>query len=355
MKRLARTLAAFAAHRLRFADLPYALHRLVRGQYVVAAFVYHRIVDSRATASFYTDYERGLDTGIFSRHLDVLTRHFHMVDLDTFLAIVSGRRPAETHSALLTFDDADAGFIDYALPELRRRDIPAAIMAPVQLIGTADQFWHVRVSNAIRHADDRHWDEIVRRAGEWPAPVAAVVRRYSALPPPARRRPLARAVNLALDQVHHDDIDRLLAAWQRLIAPAAPVPVYCMDWEALRYLERHRIAIESHTLSHRKLPYLSDEEIACELSQSKLTLKEKLGKRVRAVAYPQGRYERRIGDAARAAGYEAGFTTVRLPCRYPLAPENMFALPRLDLGGETYRELEFHLAKAGTRWIRQTP
>lgn len=354
MRQFLRILARFAASRMRMSCAPFILYRLIRRQYIVTALNYHRIVDSRLTESFYTDYDRGLDASIFGIQLDSLARHFRFVDLGEFLDIVTGRRLPTTHTALLTFDDADSDFTEYALPVLTRRNIPAVMMAPASLIGSTKQLWHVRVSNAMRSATDDHWDEIRRRTDEWPAPVAEIVRNTGKLAPEADRRPISRAINLALDLVPHEDVDQLVEQWERIIVPEGLLPIRCMDWSELRNLEQHRIAVESHTLTHRKLTMLSDEELACELEQSRLILESKLDKKVRVVAYPQGRYEERVGKAACAAGYEAAFTTVRTPTRYPLSGNDLYAIPRLDVPGVTRGDVDLHFTQVASRWLRQT-
>jgi peptidoglycan/xylan/chitin deacetylase (PgdA/CDA1 family) len=80
-----------------------------------------------------------------------------------------------------------------------------------------------------------------------------------------------------------------------------------MSWDELRGLGEQGIAIESHTVSHRRLPALSDGELAKELGASKRRLEEELGWPCRFLAYPFGDCDHRVRAAARAAGYEAAF------------------------------------------------
>src|SRR2546430_9564201 len=68
----------------------------------------------------------------------------------------------------------------------------------------------------------------------------------------------------------------------------------------------------SHTASHARLTWLSDERVGDELGRSRQTLVGRLGPDAgRAVAYPFGARDERIEGLARAAGYEVGFCGVR--------------------------------------------
>lgn len=63
----------------------------------------------------------------------------------------------------------------------------------------------------------------------------------------------------------------------------------------------HEIA--SHTMTHRALPGLNDEELAWELAESKRILEELTGRAINHVAYPGTAHNQRVRDATNAAGY----------------------------------------------------
>lgn len=64
----------------------------------------------------------------------------------------------------------------------------------------------------------------------------------------------------------------------------------------------HQIA--SHTMTHRALPGLNDEETRWELEESKRVFEELTGKTVKDVSYPGTAHNQRVRDATKAAGYE---------------------------------------------------
>jgi peptidoglycan/xylan/chitin deacetylase (PgdA/CDA1 family) len=65
----------------------------------------------------------------------------------------------------------------------------------------------------------------------------------------------------------------------------------------------------SHTRLHPDLTTLSDNRLSEELTGSRQDLEELLGEQVVYLAYPYGRYDERVQNAARAAGYQAAFST----------------------------------------------
>jgi peptidoglycan/xylan/chitin deacetylase (PgdA/CDA1 family) len=80
-----------------------------------------------------------------------------------------------------------------------------------------------------------------------------------------------------------------------------------MDWSMLETLVEAGWEIGSHTMSHARLPGLSDEALAQELLDSRRTLEVKLG-RCDLLTYPFGDWDERVARAAVAAGYSFAFT-----------------------------------------------
>lgn len=77
----------------------------------------------------------------------------------------------------------------------------------------------------------------------------------------------------------------------------------------LKEMNKNGIDIESHTVTHRDLNTLSNDEQLKELQNSKSTLEKTLNKKINFVAYPSGKYNDYTITAAENAGYIMGFTT----------------------------------------------
>jgi len=85
------------------------------------------------------------------------------------------------------------------------------------------------------------------------------------------------------------------------------IPNY-LTWDQIREMEKNGFTIQSHTLNHRALEELPDDEIRAELLNSKLLLEKNLGHPVEFLAYPTGTYNLHIAGIAKDVGYKAAFT-----------------------------------------------
>ena len=101
-----------------------------------------------------------------------------------------------------------------------------------------------------------------------------------------------------------------------------------MGWEELGRLAEAGWEIGSHTRTHPRLPTLSGGALEDELAGSRTDLEERLGVPCRSLAYPYGAADRRVAQAARAAGYAAagGLLPGRVSERNPLL------FPRISVG-----------------------
>lgn len=78
-----------------------------------------------------------------------------------------------------------------------------------------------------------------------------------------------------------------------------------MDWHKIRALSRQGVDIGSHTVTH---PYLTSVDRATavwEVRESKRVLERRLGRPVKAFAYPYGDANEEVERLVKAAGYEA--------------------------------------------------
>lgn len=92
---------------------------------------------------------------------------------------------------------------------------------------------------------------------------------------------------------------------------------YALSWNQIEEMAEDGVDIQSHSLSH---PFLTKRRhssmggeryaswLSSELAESRKTLEEKTGKKVRYLAYPYGDYDTRVAKASKEAGYEAALT-----------------------------------------------
>ena len=86
-----------------------------------------------------------------------------------------------------------------------------------------------------------------------------------------------------------------------------------LSWDMARSLSASGMTIGSHSVTHRELARLSEDEQRVELSESKRRLEGELGIEIDALAYPYGwpgSYDGTTIRLARESGYRMAFSSV---------------------------------------------
>ena len=101
-----------------------------------------------------------------------------------------------------------------------------------------------------------------------------------------------------------------------------------LSWDQAREMNQNGINIESHTVNHKSMTDLTDDELRSELVDSKKKAESELGHAVNYVAYPTGTYNLHIAQMVKEAGYKAAFTI-----KYGNVDKasNIFALERVPI------------------------
>jgi peptidoglycan/xylan/chitin deacetylase (PgdA/CDA1 family) len=112
--------------------------------------------------------------------------------------------------------------------------------------------------------------------------------------------------------------------WITGLDPAKAPPLLTAD--EVRELHDRGWEIGSHSMAHRDLPTLSEEECLADLRDSRELLADLIGAPVPTLAYPFGRHSAHVRRATERAGYELAFAL-------PEGPEvgGRFAVPRTGI------------------------
>ena len=79
-------------------------------------------------------------------------------------------------------------------------------------------------------------------------------------------------------------------------------------WDQAREMASNGITIQSHTVDHKSMTDLSDDQLRMELVESRKKIEEEMGQPVQYIAYPTGAYNLHIAQLVKDAGYKAAFT-----------------------------------------------
>lgn len=251
-------------------------------------------------------------------------RSLDLVGIDEALDRV--RRPGETRKFVaLTFDDAWRDNLEFALPILRKHEVPFTLYVPTGFVDGEGQVWWqaledviaarkalaVELGDGISYLETGTTDQKNRA-------FQRIYRHMREIPEPDR-------VALIRDLAGKYGLD--LAAHCRSLI---------MDWSELKHFHDEPLCtLGAHTVYHYELAKLPEAEMRRELEQSAEVLKAQFGHRPTHLAYPIGAPVS-AGPREFAAARELGFVsavTTRPGGLYHEHAGHLTALPRVSLNG----------------------
>ena len=119
--------------------------------------------------------------------------------------------------------------------------------------------------------------------------------------------------------------------------------------EGVRALVDAGMSIGFHTRGHHVLPPLDDEALNGAFDDGRAELEKAVGAPLTVVAYPHGRADERVANAARRAGFTTGYTGSPVPVR---ANDDPLLLGRLTPSYRSARHLAAEVAAALIRGAR---
>nr|MBN2276798.1 polysaccharide deacetylase family protein [candidate division Zixibacteria bacterium] len=314
-------------------------HRIVRRRYLLIIFTFHRIVPGGKAGLFYSPYDRGFPPEVLDKAITTIRKYLKIIKYDDFVECVIGDKKLEADSALITFDDADGDFDEYALPVLNKHDVCCTVFVPTGFVETGNLFWHVRISNLIHNLNDD--DTRIKITNNTGLPDSVREIFSGGIPPDLPgRKALCYKLILGLNKLPDTEIKTVIDILGEIIEIKNKLPIGTMNWAQLKKIYAEGHSLESHSLTHRKLAGLNKDEVYRELVESKEKIEREIGNVVTGICYPAGSHSDMVAEQADRAGYKIGFTTRPGICRYPLYEENRFMIPRIDICD--YREYAMH-------------
>jgi peptidoglycan/xylan/chitin deacetylase (PgdA/CDA1 family) len=280
-----------------------AVRRREAGGARVLVLSYHR-----ATADFARSAREGLPSLLVStrtlrHHLEQVARTHDVVSLsDAARILAEPRGAARRDVATVTFDDGYADNHGVALPVLRALGMPATVFVATGFTGTRHRMLHDRIYAALC--------ELARR-GLPPARVALDGPAHALLGACARPGPAATLDRL-IARLPHEGLALVadaLEARAGLGEEDLPAGTRLLDWDELRALDAAGVEVGGHSVRHAVLANLPLDEARREIAGCRDQLAERLGRRPRHFAYPNGYHTPAIRRAVAEAGFETAVTT----------------------------------------------
>lgn len=244
----------------------------------VDILLHHRIADP-ASPDFY-GFKGNISAtpAEFARQLDYLQRHHTVIDLAQFEAWLTRGAALPPRPVLITFDDGYSDNHDVALPELRKRSMPAVLFLATGYVGDERTFFWDAVADAF--ARTKRTSTVV--------PLLGAVE----LTDPLSRDLTIRAWIEAAKIIEGSKLAPALAGLEQALdcefATRPPRKTH-VDWEDVKALADGGFAICAHTVSHPILARIPLSAVEQEITQSAREIEVRLGRVERTFAYPNGR------------------------------------------------------------------
>ena len=326
MSRLYRSLLDIMHH----TGMARASRHVCRGVGVV--FMLHRVLPEEAAPQRAPDFAPNAGLAITPGFLDaaitlVRQQGYEIVPLDEVPRRLREAREGRAGRpfAAFTLDDGYRDNLEHAWPVFRRHACPFTIfVAPAYADGESELWWEV-LEEVIRNNDAIFPD------------LPDLPERMRTDTPAARRDAWARLYPVVRYMDEHAQREWVISFGRRHgVDPHEQCRRLIMNWNELRELVADDLcAIGAHTLHHRALARIGEEEARHEMAASRARLEKELGRPVRSLAYPYGDADSagpREFSLARELGFALALTT-RKGHLYPEHAEHLTALPRLSLNG----------------------
>jgi peptidoglycan/xylan/chitin deacetylase (PgdA/CDA1 family) len=237
----------------------------------------------------------------FARQLQYLKKHYQLVSLSRLAGYMSSGNRLPKRLAAIAIDDGYRDAYEIAFPLLRAYDAPATLFVVTSFVDQTAWLWPDRTRFILTRSN----------GGSLVATIGST-RLEVPLDGRSSRLEAARRVNELLKTLPDDVKDEAIRQVARAVdvyLPEAPPDEYdAISWSQAREMDAAGVEIGSHTLTHPILTRVTDRRLQDELSGSRRRIEAELNRNVDLLCYPNGDYDDRVVQAARAAGYRCAVT-----------------------------------------------
>ena len=242
-----------------------------------------------------------LPPDIFEAQMRYVRRQYRVLSLDDLCAEME--KPSRKEDAVaVTFDDGYRDLHTYALPVLRKYQIPATIYLPVSCIESGEVPWYDRIFLALKVYPQDELEIVLDRP-----------RRF-------RLDSLKVRLEAAAEIIQHlrtlpdENRKEFCAGLEKQIAlPQEELKNRMLTWDEIRAMRDDGITFGSHTMTHPAVSRLTTAQLEYELGESKCALELRIGRPAVHFAYPFGKPADCGADAQPYLvkdGYHSATTTV---------------------------------------------
>lgn len=256
-------------------DGAFNLFRLINRKHLIILY-YHRIVKKDQLANI-KNKNSCVDVDAFYGQMKLISDLFNPVSEKEIISAIEGEHKLPDYSIWVTLDDGYKDLYTNAFPILRKHKIPATLFITTGFINKTAMPYDDFIANAFRLTDLKEAKvvfgdkEYVFNLDSEELKTYAIRTMWDV----ARnlRRPTEEFIEELVDslKVRKEDIHGLF-----------------MDWDELKTM-RGDLSIGSHTVNHKLLSTIAEQEMVDEILNSKNEIESRLNVEVFSFAYPKGK------------------------------------------------------------------
>ncbi len=255
-------------------------------------------------------FRTAFDDGVYSVDEDEFARQIKWLKHNTLILSEkdligyhgkSGFFPPSTPTpcVVITFDDGYKDNYTIALPILKYFEAPAILFITTQMINTRQLSWWDIIAYLIKHSKKPF-----------------IIFDDQTFFLPNQKQNAITFFQQRMKQEKYEQTKYLLSELSEVCDVVLPDPALqsqeILTWEEIREMAQHKVAIGSHTHTHRVLSTISLSSQKEEMILSKLIIEENIGRSVLSISYPVGEprfITPETSEFAAASGFLLGFTT----------------------------------------------
>ncbi|MBS1800553.1 MAG: polysaccharide deacetylase family protein [Acidobacteria bacterium] len=262
----------------------------------ILVVTHHRIGNAEASRFDRAVFSASSDS--FNEQIRYFKRYLNIIGSEELAALVSGRQKLTRMHVAITFDDGYLEDYRNSFDILKANGCSGSFFLVPEYVGTATVPWWDEIAYLVRNTKKP------RILFEYPAPLTVEIADD--------REGAIRAVLRHYKRNDNHDGELLLRELRdQAGCELPPVERRFVSWEEAREMKAAGMTIGSHTLTHRILGQLPEEEQRWEMQQSKRIIEENIGGSIDSIAYPvgiRGAFDQVTERIASELGYSTGFS-----------------------------------------------
>lgn len=227
--------------------------------------------------------------------------------------------------AAIVFDDGYKDYIEYALPLLKKHNLPSSMYVVTSCVESGLPPWTYVLDNALTNTKK---DNVTIDVSLLPEDLkqASWKNENEKIAFAKKFKPFLKQVP---DATRRNLVEQIIQSLNDVEAPRNIM----MTWKEINQARSAGTIIGSHTCTHPLLAKIENEsDIENELVLSAKKIKEQTGEFPLTISYPIGSFDERIKKIAQKAGYSFGLAVKQQI--YDSGKHDLFEVPRIELYNE---------------------